>query len=103
MSLKLSKQSLLKPSALLVFALTNFCSVALASTTPTTEADKLSYSIGASLGKDFKQQQINVNLEQVSQGMKDGLSNKLALQEKEIQTILASFQESQAKKQEHQL
>ncbi len=43
-------------------------------TTLTTDKDKLSYSIGADLGKNFKTQGIDVSPEALAKGMQDGIN-----------------------------
>ena len=57
-----------------------------------TEKDKLSYSFGVSVGKNMKQQGIDVNVEALSRGMKDALAGeKLLMTEEEIQATMTAF------------
>ncbi|MFI4963058.1 MAG: FKBP-type peptidyl-prolyl cis-trans isomerase N-terminal domain-containing protein [Legionellales bacterium] len=58
-----------------------------------TDKDKLSYSIGADLGKNFKNQGIEVNPETLSKGMQDGMSGaQLILSEEQMKAVLSKFQ-----------
>jgi FKBP-type peptidyl-prolyl cis-trans isomerase FklB len=59
----------------------------------TTDTDKLSYSIGADLGKNFKTQGIEVNPTALAQGIKDGMGSKpLVLTEQQMKDVLNRFQ-----------
>lgn len=58
-----------------------------------TDKDKLSYSIGADLGKNFKTQGIDINPEVLSKGMTDGMSGTaLLLTEQQMKDVLNKFQ-----------
>ncbi len=66
-----------------------------------TSQDKLSYAMGAELGKGFKTHKVSVNTKLFSQGMQDALSGKKAqLTDKQIQQTLAKFQQQQMAKME---
>ncbi|HCD9490600.1 TPA: macrophage infectivity potentiator Mip [Legionella pneumophila] len=71
-------------------------STAMAATDATslaTDKDKLSYSIGADLGKNFKNQGIDVNPEAMAKGMQDAMSSaQLALTEQQMKDVLNKFQ-----------
>ncbi|MDO5157580.1 macrophage infectivity potentiator Mip [Legionella pneumophila] len=71
-------------------------STAMAATDATslaTDKDKLSYSIGADLGKNFKNQGIDVNSEAMAKGMQDAMSGaQLALTEQQMKDVLNKFQ-----------
>ncbi|MHC4508299.1 MAG: FKBP-type peptidyl-prolyl cis-trans isomerase N-terminal domain-containing protein, partial [Planctomycetota bacterium] len=57
-----------------------------------TEQDKVSYIIGTQIGRNFKSQEVEVNLEALVWGLKDMLGGKeLALSQEEMQRIYASF------------
>lgn len=59
----------------------------------TTDTDKLSYSIGADLGKNFKTQGIEVNPTALAKGMQDGMGNgTLMLTEQQMKDVLTKFQ-----------
>jgi FKBP-type peptidyl-prolyl cis-trans isomerase FklB len=58
-----------------------------------TLMDKVSYSIGLNIGKDFKSQNIEVNPELLARGIKDAISDtKPLLTDEEIQEAIGSFQ-----------
>ncbi|MFA6301575.1 MAG: FKBP-type peptidyl-prolyl cis-trans isomerase [Legionella sp.] len=58
-----------------------------------TDKDKLSYSIGADLGKNFKKQDIDVNPEALAKGMQDGMNGgQLILTEEQMKDVLNKFQ-----------
>lgn len=71
-------------------------------TTPTTstattslsnDTDKLSYSIGADLGKNFKNQKIDINPSAMAKGLQDGMSGgQLLLTEQQMKEVLNKFQ-----------
>lgn len=58
-----------------------------------TDADKLSYSIGADLGNNFKKQEIPVVPDMLAKGMQDAMSGgQLLLTEDQMKTVLMDFQ-----------
>ncbi len=66
---------------------------AASATLLTSEMDKLSYSIGADLGKNFKNQGIEINPAAMAKGLEDGASNKtLLLTDQQMQDVLNQFQ-----------
>lgn len=71
-------------------------STAMAATDATslaTDKDKLSYSIGADLGKNFKNQGIDINPDALAKGMQDGMSgSQLLLTEEQMKDVLSKFQ-----------
>lgn len=71
--------------------------------TLTSEIDKLSYSIGIDLGKNFKRQDININPEVMAQGMQDGIEGKSALTEQQMQDVLTKFQKELIAKRSEQM
>lgn len=65
-----------------------------------TELDKVSYIIGTQIARNFKSQDIEINLEPLMWGLKDILGGKqLALSQDEIQQVFASFQQRMRAKQ----
>ena len=65
-----------------------------------TEMDKVSYMIGTQIGRSFKTQDIEVNLDVLMWGLKDALAGKeLALTQEEIQKVNTSFQQQMMAKQ----
>lgn len=75
-------------------------SSAMAQQTLTTSEDKLSYTIGADIGTNFKEQNIQIKPEVFLAGLQDGLSGqKLQLTDAEMKDVLKAFQkEMMAKK-----
>jgi FKBP-type peptidyl-prolyl cis-trans isomerase FklB len=58
-----------------------------------TDKDKLSYSIGADLGKNFKTQGIDVDPSMLAKGMQDGMNGtQLVLTEQQMKDVLNKFQ-----------
>lgn len=58
-----------------------------------TETDKLSYSIGADLGRNFKKQGIEVNAALMGKGLQDGMTgSQLLLSDDAMKDVLAKFQ-----------
>lgn len=58
-----------------------------------TDMDKLSYSIGADLGKNFKKQGIEINPAAMAKGMQDGMSGtQLMLTDDQMKEVLNRFQ-----------
>jgi len=66
-----------------------------------TEDDKVSYSLGFSMGSNFKKDDLKMNLEMFQKGMKDGFTGgKQILNEEEIKETMTAFQQKmRAKKQ----
>jgi FKBP-type peptidyl-prolyl cis-trans isomerase FklB len=66
-----------------------------------TEDDKVSYSVGFSMGSSFKQDELKINLEILQQGMEDGFTgSKQLLDEEEVKKTMMAFKEKmRAKKQ----
>lgn len=70
-----------------------------ADTAPTTDVDKLSYSLGAKTGENFVSQQITINPQQFVQGMSDAIAKKkLLLTDKQMQDTIINFQTRQIAK-----
>lgn len=58
-----------------------------------TDTEKLSYSIGTDLGKNFKRQGIDVNPEVMAAGIKDGMGGgTLLMTEQQMKDVLMKFQ-----------
>lgn len=58
-----------------------------------TEKDKLSYTIGVEVAKNFKLQEVDVNQDLLVKGLKDGFAGqKLLLTEQEMRTLSQTFQ-----------
>ena len=68
-------------------------STAFAATALNSDVDKLSYSIGADLGKNFKKQGIDINAETMAQGIKDGMGGgALLLTDEQMKDVIGKFQ-----------
>lgn len=62
-------------------------------TTLSSDLDKLSYSIGADLGKNFKKQGIDVSPAAMSKGLQDGINGTpLQLTDAQMKEVLSKFQ-----------
>ena len=67
------------------------------------QKEKISYSIGMEIGKNFKKQSIDVDPEVVFKGIQDGTSGGKALMtEQEIRDTMAAFQKERMAKQEEE-
>ena len=63
-----------------------------------TQKDKASYSIGLDIGRNLKDQSIDVDPKLLAQGVQDAISGKQLLTDEEIKGVMATFQkEMQAK------
>ncbi len=57
------------------------------------QQDKINYSIGLDIARNFKQQGVEIDLELFIRGLKDGLAGgEMLLSEKEYRKILSTFQ-----------
>ena len=66
-----------------------------------TFEDSVSYSIGQSIGKNLKDQDVNINVDCLNQGIKDHLINSSMLNEADMQKVLTAFnQKIMAKRNE---
>lgn len=66
---------------------------------PSSDLDKLSYSLGAKTGENFAQQDIKINAQQFNDGLNDALTGKkLALTEQQMQDTIMQFQNQQISK-----
>ena len=62
--------------------------------------DKLNYGIGVETARNLKNQGVDVNLDLLIQGLKDGLSGKpLLVPEKELRGVIVSFQSELRRRQ----
>jgi FKBP-type peptidyl-prolyl cis-trans isomerase len=65
-----------------------------------TEKDKINYGIGVSVGRNFKQQGLEVDVNMVVKGLKDELAGKkLLLSEDELRKTMTAFQMELRQKQ----
>ncbi len=68
-----------------------------------SSTDKLSYTIGNDLGRNFKTQGIAVNTAALQQGLQDGLQNKSQLSQSEKQKVVADYQHRVMKKMQQSM
>lgn len=69
-----------------------------------TEKDKVSYSIGINWGAQLSQAKGKIDIEKVSQGMKDGFNGgKPKLSMDEMKQVISDFQTSMQKEQQAQM
>jgi FKBP-type peptidyl-prolyl cis-trans isomerase FklB len=86
--------------ASIVFAMALIASLALPvmaeeAKKPTTDKEKISYSLGVELGKNLKTQDVDVDLATLAQGIKDGLAGEgTLLTDEEIHATMMTFQQS---------
>jgi FKBP-type peptidyl-prolyl cis-trans isomerase FklB len=65
-----------------------------------TEMEKVSYIIGTQIARNFKAQDVEVNLDALMMGLKDALEGKeLALSQSEMQKVYTRFQQQMRAKQ----
>jgi FKBP-type peptidyl-prolyl cis-trans isomerase FklB len=58
-----------------------------------TPMEKINYAIGVEIARNYKSQGVDIDLEMVIKGLKDGVSGeKLLIPEKELRNILISVQ-----------
>lgn len=57
-----------------------------------TQMDRVNYGIGVETARNFRNQGVDVNLDLVIQGLKDGLSGNILIPEKELRNIMTGFQ-----------
>ena len=73
----------------------------LADTTPKTEKDKLSYSLGNQLGQSVKRNNIDLDADVFTKAIKDALTGaKPALSDEEMQKTVQAFQQKMVKQQQ---
>lgn len=66
-----------------------------------SDKEKISYAVGANLGGTWKRQEIDLDFDQLLQGLKDATAGKATLTEQEIREVLNKYQqELMAKQQE---
>ena len=64
-----------------------------------TDDQKVAYSIGLSIGANFKEQQLNLDADYVGAGIADALAgNQPRLTDEEMQDVMMRFQQSQMEK-----
>jgi FKBP-type peptidyl-prolyl cis-trans isomerase FklB len=65
------------------------------------QKDRVSYSIGLSIGQDFKRQELDLDIDLLAAGIRDALGDaKPKLTQQEVQETLITFKQEMAAKQE---
>lgn len=65
-----------------------------------TERDKVSYGVGVSVGRNFKLQGMNVDVNMVVKGLKDEMTGKkLLLSENELRAVMTAYQQELRRQQ----
>ena len=64
----------------------------------TTSEQRVSYCIGADIGKTFQEQGIDIDVKALSSGIADSLVGQSALSEEEIKTVMTAFQQEMMSK-----
>jgi len=76
-----------------LLAISLLSTVSAQETVTLTDQDKLNYAFGYSLGKNFKSQGIEINVDMLVKGMKDALSDsKISVSQQEMSGVLKNFQ-----------
>lgn len=87
------KMKLVAAAAMGLAMSTSMAATNAPSITLNNDTDKLSYSIGTDLGKNFKKQGIVISPEAMAKGLQDGMDgNKLLLTEQQQKDVLNKFQ-----------
>src|SRR5689334_3164700 len=63
------------------------------------QKDKFSYAIGLNIGMNFKRQNIDVNTDMITTGVKDGLSGKPQMTMDQIREVMMNFEKDMQTKQ----
>jgi len=87
----------------LAFSIIGGAAMAQKNEAPKSKKDKISYSIGLNMGKDFKARDVQLNVDMLARGIKDALSGaKPALSDKEMEAVMTAFQQEMMGKMEEQ-
>ncbi len=71
---------------------------------PTTDQQKISYSLGYSIGYDFARKQLDMDPEMLTRGMRDALTgSESILSEEEMRKAMTDLQQRMAVKQQEQV
>jgi FKBP-type peptidyl-prolyl cis-trans isomerase FklB len=85
----------MKPYLVALLACALPAGVAFAQDKPelTTPKQRVSYSIGANIGGNFKRQEIDIDTKALTAGINDALAGKPALTEAEMREVMTAFQQ----------
>ena len=80
-------------AVLLSFGLWTLQAIGKEAAPPPTNKSKVSYGMGADIGKNFKRLELDVDLDTFMKGIKDGYAgNKLSIPEDELHAIMSAYQ-----------
>lgn len=83
----------LKRLVVAVFALCSFAAIAADPPPLKTDKDRISYGIGVQTGRNLKKDSVEVDMELLNRGIKDGLAgDKLLISEKELRQVMNALQ-----------
>ena len=89
--------------AAVLLALVVSSAAAQKKTEPKTKKDKISYSIGVNIGKDFKMRGMDINPDMLARGMKDGMSGgTTALSDSAMEAVMMAYQKEMMQKMDAQ-
>ena len=80
--------------------LASVCAAAATKTELKDLKDRVSYSIGMNIGRDFKMQKLDINPDLVAQGIKDEMSGKVLMTQEDVKKTLGEFQAQMKAKNE---
>ncbi len=66
----------------------------------TSKKDSISYAIGINIGKNMKQQELDVDPAKIAAGLADGFGGTATLTDEQIQSIMMAFQMEMSQKQQ---
>lgn len=94
----------MKRALIVILLLGALCLPAIAADQPKTEQEKLGYAIGMNIGMNMKQQQVDVDPNQVAAGIIASLKGeKTELSQEQMGKILADYQQKMQMKQMEQM
>lgn len=64
----------------------------------TTDEQRMGYSLGATMGQQFRNDHVQVDVDALVQGMRDGYTNRLAVSEDELAAAMQQLQTSHAER-----
>ena len=64
----------------------------------TTSKQKISYAIGVNIGKNMKQQNVDLDFDVIAKGMKDGANNASAFTDQEMTEVMNNFKKEMENK-----
>ena len=84
----------------ILLLLASVCAAAATKTELKDLKDRVSYSIGMNIGRDFKMQKLDINPDLVAQGIKDEMSGKVLMTQEDVKKALDEFKTQMRAKNE---